>query len=329
MNAQREAFRKILKKYTVGTDSHILCRVLLILAPQKWTGSKTLGERFRSEVLGDLDSFTRFDFNDLLSQYKDLSDNLRSSTPQLSESPSLSSSIRDSRRSSKQIPIQPERPQAYWNEYDNGSEAGENEPYTIYVDPDQGSFPGSKTMEYIFSKVKQPVSSVRSWFSHSASPNERRPLLPSRDSYFERFTENSPPETDAEDAAYASSNEFPSGYAAHYATLPSVNEQKFSRHREMLLFRAMIGAYAGSLMLIVITGILFATGRRKLMAEVDAGAVAGCIASLCFALAGIMASLYRKETMGLMHTICVWVAFVGLFLLNLMLLYLVMTNIRS
>ncbi|KAK6584058.1 hypothetical protein PZA11_003788 [Diplocarpon coronariae] len=217
------------------------------------------------------------------------------------------------------------QPQEYWNEYDNGSEASD-EPYHIYINPDE-SFPGVKTIEYVFSKVKRPMESVKSWFTPGTSPSEQRPLVAPRDTYFN--DQSSLLDTDPEDDAYASTNEFPAGYKAHYATFPSINDQKFSRHREMLLFRGMVGSFAGSLTLIFITSILFATGRRKLMAEVDAGAVTGCIASLCAAFAGISAALCRKETLGWLHRSCVWVAFVGLLTLNLMLLFLVLSNLRS
>ncbi|PVH80626.1 SPX-domain-containing protein [Cadophora sp. DSE1049] len=310
VSAQRVAFHKIIKKY------------------KKWTGSRALGERFNDEVLSNPKSLVRRDFGPLLSQYQDLSINLQSSTPAGSEPPSLTSSRRPSRRPSTQIAVQ-QLPQHNWNEYDDGSEGGEDEPYHIYVNPDGDSFPGAKTVEYVFAKVKKPMESVKAWFSPSTSPGERHGLLVDRnDGYFAE--QQSVVDTDLEDEAYASSNnEFPAGYMAHYATFPSINDQKFSRHREMLLFRGMVGAYAGSLMLIVITSILISTGRHKLRAEVDAGAIAGCIASLCFALAGITAALCRKQTLNWLHRACVGVTFAGLLFLNLMLLFLVLDNIRG
>ncbi|KAL2073753.1 hypothetical protein VTL71DRAFT_11079 [Oculimacula yallundae] len=310
VSAQRMAFHKILKKY------------------KKWTGSRALGERFNDEVLGNPKSFVRRDFSTLMSQYQDLSVNLRSSTPADSGPPSSSSS----RRPSRQPSTPPTRyiQQSYWNEYDDGSEGGEDEPFTIYVNPEGDSFPGSKAIEYVFSKVKRPVESVRAWFSPGTSPSERHSLLASQqhDGYFSEH--QSAIDTDLEDEAYASSNnEFPAGYMAHYATFPSVNDQKFSRHREMLLFRGMAGAFAGSMMLIAITAILISTGRHKLRAEVDAGAIAGCIASLFFALAGMTAALCRKETLSWLHRSCVGVTFVALLALNMMLLFLVLDNIRG
>ncbi len=270
----------------------------------------------------------RRDFATLLSQYQDLLVNLQSSTPTISEPPSPNSSRRPSRRPSSQIPVQPVQ-QSYWNEYDDGSEREEEAPYTIYVNPGGDPFPGAKTFDYVVSKVAKPIESVKLWFSSpTTSPDERRPLMPERgDSYFNE--QHSTVDTDLDDEAYASSNEFPAGYITHYATFPSVYDQKFSRHREMLLFRGMLGSFAGALMLIIITSILFSTGRRKLRVEVDSGAVAGCVGSLCFALAGLTAALCRKETLNWLHRACVGVAFSGLLALNLMLLFLVLSNIRS
>merc|ERR1711977_595605 len=182
---------------------------------KKWTGSRALGQRFNDEVLSNPNSLVRRDFGPLLSQYQDLSINLQSSTPAGSEPPSLTSSRRPSRRPSTQIAVQ--------------------------------QLPQHNSMEYVFAKVKKPMESAKAWFSPSTSPGERHSLLVERnDGYFAE--QQSVVDTDLEDEAYASSNnEFPAGYMAHYATFPSINEQKFSRHREMLLFRGMVGAYAGSL----------------------------------------------------------------------------------
>ncbi len=54
VGAQRLAFQKLLKKY------------------KKWTGSSDLGKRFRREVLDQLTSFTRMDFEPLLAQWAEV-----------------------------------------------------------------------------------------------------------------------------------------------------------------------------------------------------------------------------------------------------------------
>lgn len=146
----------------------------------KWTGSQVLGERFKNEVLADPKSFTRRDFEPLRQKYTDLQTNLRASAP---TSPEVTTPS-ESRRSSVQQPApQPER-QTYWNEFDDGSEV-EDEPYTIYVDPDADSqMFGAKTFASLMSKARGPMEKVREWMGPMASPRERRPLLTSA-SYFQ------------------------------------------------------------------------------------------------------------------------------------------------
>lgn len=304
VEAQRMAFHKILKKY------------------RKWTGSRSLVDKFNDEVLSSSKSFTKRDFDPLLSQYNDLLTTLRSSTPDMSE---VSTPRITSRRASTQIIVQPER-QTYWNEYDDGSEA-ENEPYTIYINPDaESTFPGAKTITYVFSKAKGPVETVKRWLSPTNSPGERRPLLANGNGNGSGyFGDALPTDTDAEDG-YASSSDFPTGYAAHYATFPSVSDQKLSRYREGLLFQATIGSFAAALALLMIAGILVATGRHRLRIEVDAGVIVGVVASLFFATLGFGTMLYRKEPLGWLHRICVGVTFVAICVLNGMLLVLVAGN---
>jgi hypothetical protein len=247
---------------------------------------------------------------------------LRSTTPHISTPASLSSSRRASRRPSTQIPVQQPPPQAYWNEYDDGSEA-ENESYTILVDPEADGFPGSKTFAYVFSKAKMPIEKVKGWFSPGSSPGERQALL-TNEGYFNE--QQSVMDTDIDDEAYASSTEFPAGYATHYATFPSINDQKFSRQRERLLFHIMLGCFFASIVLLTIAGTLVATGKKKLRVEVDAAVLMGMLASLFFATFGIGTMLYRQERLSWLHRILVGLTFVGVCILNGILLVLVVGN---
>ena len=96
----------------------------------------------------------------------------RACTPNMSEP---TTSRTRSRRESVQ-PIQP-APQAYWNEYDDGSEV-EIDVHIIYVSPDaELTFPGAKTISFLFSKAMMPVEKVTGWLSHPSSPDKRRPLI--------------------------------------------------------------------------------------------------------------------------------------------------------
>jgi hypothetical protein len=266
--------------------------------------------------LGDPKSFTRRDFEPLLLQYNDLLLDLRASTPDSSEPATPSTT---SRRPSAQLPVQ-HAPQSYWNEYDDGSEA-ENEPYTIYVNPDSDlAFPGAKTVQILLSKAKIPLESLKAWLSPSSSPGEQRPLLGNA-GYFTEQTE-----TDLEDETYASSNDFPSGYATHYATFPSIKDQKFSRYREKLLFRATIVSFVAAFVLFLIASLLVTTGKHKLRVEVDAGAVVGVVSSLFFAALGLGTMLYRGEILGWLHRMCVLLTFVTVCVLNGILLVIIVGN---
>jgi len=244
---------------------------------------------------------------------------LRASSPDASEPPTPRTAPR---RASAQIQVQSAQ-QTYWNEYDDGSEA-ENEPYTIYIDRDaKSTFPGAKTVAYVISRAKKPIEKVKSWWSPNVSSGERQPLLGNNG----HFAPQSPTtDTEVDDEAYASSSDFPGGYATHYASFPSVKDQKLSLYREKLLFRSTVGSFSAAVILLVIAGILLSAGRHHLRVEVDAGVTAGIVASLLFASMGFVCMLYRKERLGWLHRICVGVTFVALCVLNGMMLVLVAGN---
>lgn len=161
---------------------------------------------------------------------------------------------------------------------------------------------------------------MKGWFSPDSSPRERQALV-TNEGYFNE--QQSVADTDIDDEAYDSSNEFPAGYATHYATFPSVHDQKFSRQREQLLFHIMLSCFFASIVLLAIAGTLVATGKKKLRVEVDAAVLVGVLASLFFATLGIGTVLYREERLSWLHRALVGLAFVGVCFLNGILLVLV------
>ncbi|KAK1247788.1 hypothetical protein MKX07_000676 [Trichoderma sp. CBMAI-0711] len=323
VNAQVTAFRKILKKY------------------RKWTGSTSLSTRFNDEVLSNPKSFTRRDFTDLQRRHDQVAEVLRNATPALSE-PSSPSSVdtpvapstrRDS--SSPRVTFDPLPPSyldpqtKYWNEYDDGSEAGNPEDdYAIYIDPDQGSsFPGFKYAQAI---VSFPLEKAKAWLGKPRS-SERQPLTSSLSSggpLNQGYGSTTAVHTDSEEdeEAYASSDNFPTqGYAALYA-LPSVHSQRLHRYRERVLFWGTIGCFGAAFVFFGIAGILISTGRHKLRVEVDAGATVGAMVSLFCACSGLGMTLYREDRLSLAYRLVVWCAFIGTCLLNGMLLILILGN---
>jgi hypothetical protein len=280
----------------------------------------SLGKRFNDRVLSNPKSFVRRDHERLSSQYRHLVTTLRSTTPYISTPASPSSSRQASRRPSTQIPVQPPPPQAYWNEYNDGSEA-EYEPYTILVNPEAEMFSGVKTFALVFSRAKMPIETMKEWLSPGPSPGERQSLL-TNEGYFNE--QQSVGDADIDDEAYASFSEFPAGYATHYATFPSKHEQEISRHCEQLLFQIMLGCFFASTVPLAIAGTLVAIDKKTLQVEVDAAVLVGVLTSLFFATLGIGAMLYRQEQLSWLHRrVGVGLTFVDVCVLNGVLLVIV------
>lgn len=176
----------------------------------------------------------------------------------------------------------------------------------------------------MFSKAKGPVDSVKKWFSPYGSPEERQPLYAGRNTSY--FADTPGNDTDADDEAYASSSDFPSGYATHYATFPSIHDQKVTRRQEALLFKTTLLSFAASLVLLIIASILVTTGRHRLRVEVDAGVIVGMVSSLFFATLGFGTMLYRKDDIGWVHKTAVILVFTAICVCNGVLLVVVAGN---
>lgn len=248
----------------------------------------------------------------------------------------------------------------YWNEYDNGSENGEDrDEYVLYMNPDES---GSPDLKSILHALAVPFNKARSWVK--ARHPEHQSLLsrqssgssygaidptvpPASGNYFANppgrpSPGRAPPsrgndsstavETDADEdvdveAGYSSSEEFPSGYAAHYAAaLPSVSDQRMDMYKDRVTFLATGGLFAAAFLLLGIATVLVVTGRHKLRVEVDAAATLGSMVSIgcgCTALALVMA---RWDSLGAANKAVVGVTFTTVCVLNGMLLVLVAGN---
>lgn len=342
VGAQVVAFRKILKKY------------------RKWTGSSTLGSRFRDTVLSHPKSFTKRDFSHLQSEQEDLMVTIRDAFPtdgDCSASPGGNSSAASLRPSVQLSPsdtiVAPEpRPMGYWNEYDNGSEAGDRErgddgTYTIYVNPDEDlSFPGVSTLTAIF---KAPMRRINSWVRgrHRSTDEEHGPLLADppmqygtgHTDDFAQAADGAVSDTEAEDDngrgasparrgsyGYASSEDFPIGYKPYYAAIPSVEEQQLARYTERTLFWLTWICFGVSFLLMGIASLLIKTGRHKMQLEVDAGVTLGIMSSLGAACAALGLTFSRREPPGWATVVGVWVVFWAACVLNGILLVLVVGN---
>ncbi|CAI6100128.1 unnamed protein product [Clonostachys chloroleuca] len=321
-NAQIVAFRKIIKKY------------------KKWTGSTTLGARFNETILNHPKSFTRRDNTPLRFKYQEILSTLQRAYPNLDEfsSPSTIEDTRSRRGSAAaqqpqtqfeplpppQIPEEPTQSPTvrYWNEYDDGSEAGTpDDEYAIYINPyETTSFPG---LDYLQAALSLPFEKAKQLF-HRGKNHERSPLLtdsrPTTRGYGSMSTDSD------EDGGYASSSDFPTqGYAAYYA-FPSIGEQKNVRYRSNFLFWGTISCFLASFLLLAISGVLVMTGRHKLRVEVDAAAAVGVVMSLFFACAAVAMSLYRRDPLSISHRLVIGSCFIASCILNGMLLVIVASN---
>jgi hypothetical protein len=189
-------------------------------------------------------------------------------------------------------------------------------------------FPGVKTVVYVFSWLGSGVRAIEkviSLMTPQSNAGERRPLMQDRNIGY-LGTKNPPTIREADFDDDTSSSDFPGGYMAHYAALPSVEDQRLSRNREKLLIGATIGSLAAALLLIFAAGLLVTTGRHRLRAEVDAGVIVGIVSGLLFATLGFTIMVYRWSRIGWLHKICVTMSFLTTSVLSGVLLVLIMGN---
>ncbi|CAK7226881.1 hypothetical protein SCUCBS95973_006348 [Sporothrix curviconia] len=392
VNAQVVAFRKILKKYKKWTGSGSLTfrfRDNVLSDPKSFTRRDFSPLEGHCEDLlailrasTPLSSSPQTPRDEILSPEFPASQARRPSNAQVCSSSSSTIQALSSSAGSSQPPPHP-RPTSerskrrltllasapvqthYWNEYDDGSEAGDvggsgTGGYAIYLHPDgEEDFPGMATLVSFFTV---PLEKAKKWMSSVGGKGDadRGPLL-SRAGGFPNYgtamgngggddhglfdslsrqehgptdetVEIHPDEDDVdhdsteEDDAFGSDSDFPRGYETHYAALPSINDQRISRYRETMLVRGTIGCFAAALVLLGVATILIETGKHKLRVEVDAGVIMGVMASLGFACAALGMSMARHGNVTMASQVAVWVAFAIVCTLNGAVLVLVMGN---
>jgi hypothetical protein len=329
VNAQIEAFRKILKKY------------------RKWTGSTELGARFREKILRSPNSFTRLHFDGLQNRYDAILCGLRDAIGLDSDSSAPISPVQPARQTDylQQQHHFGEEPATYrrtnqpryWNEYDDGSDCGnDDDEYVIYITPedddDDWTFPG---LAYLTNILTLPYDKARTWFSgrHDIgeqkryadddidTDNERRHLLSAGDGGL------------ATDTDYGSDDNAPSSSSSIYGTLWFERQQhRQARHvqnRERILRWTSRGSFAAALVLLVVEVLMLGTGRP----EVDIAVAVAALASLFFAGAGLWAGswlrddgIFQEHTPSPEAKLMSWAIFVVSLLLNVFVLGVVASN---
>ncbi|KAA6410368.1 MAG: hypothetical protein FRX48_05789 [Lasallia pustulata] len=208
------------------------------------------------------------------------------------ESPPLSS-FKKKRRARKQHPLRkpmgthrPSQFQRYWNEFDDGDEAPEEEPYTLFVDPNESSaFPGAAALSHlatvITSHAQHQTEKIRSWFHpQSTTPltSDRAPLIPSTSSYFSPRPKSQPSSPDSDFSVFpsrlATTHRQYSTFAPKSDSGPRYYTRPHALARDRLLATCALFSFLTALLLLGIALVLASTGRRKDGLAVDAGVVA-------------------------------------------------------
>jgi hypothetical protein len=189
----------------------------------------------------------------------------------------------------------------YWNEFDDGEEAPENEPYVLYVDPDSSStFPGVETLSKMWKNVQSLIG------PKEKQDDALQPLL-SPDSPAQASFDSS----ESEDVEAALGRRMREHNNFRRLTNMSRNRLEFknSPEREKALFRSYVGSFAASFIFLFITSFLPFVGRRKEAVRTEIGVLIGVVAALCFGIIGLSCLLVRKDNVGWWHRSAVILAF--------------------
>lgn len=184
----------------------------------------------------------------------------------------------------------------YWNEYDDGDETSDNEPFAIYINPNTStSFPGfstvSKAASSLAPQAKHSLKRVKSWLGFSDGPHSKTSLLIDGAASPE---DNSDLEASPIDPLINRHRSY-----RRYSTFRDryVVDHGF-QGRESLLRRCCITFFIASYVLLILAFCLTSVGRRKAIFKVDVGVITGVVFSLVFAIAGVGCTLKQAEKVG-------------------------------
>ena len=203
-----------------------------------------------------------------------------------------------------------EGPQRYWNEFDDGDEAPEEEAYTIFIDPNAPSiFPGAQKISNLVSalksKAKTSSKQARAWLQPFTKKSSKSDVSAVDDYFSQR------PMTEASSLTSSSSDDhiIPRN-SRRYLTFPSypstpgsaaASISKAVRDREKLLFWCCITSFLASFLLLMVAGILASTRRKKFVLTADLGGFVGIVSSATFAILGVGMMAGRREDVGWVH----------------------------
>ena len=250
------------------------------------------------------------------------------SVPDQLEAPPMKA-FKKKRRSRKAHPLRKQislsQRQRYWNEFDDGDEAVENEAYTIFVDPESSNnFPGVPTatrlVKALTRKIKPPLEKVKSWLRLS-SPEKSLTQHQSRtDDYLSQrpAAEDSDLDSSSSTDDLLPNNKNKRRYSTflHPRTRRSASTTQAHRVREALLFRCCLLSFLASFAFLLIAGILEITRKHRYIVTADIGSLVGMVASVVLAVVGVGMTVARKEDPGRVQWGCVLLGAVTVGLIN-------------
>ena len=205
--------------------------------------------------------------------------------------------MRQKRKARKERPLNkavyessPQQNQRYWNEFDDGEENSDHEPYAVYIDPNASVFPGASIVSRFSNSIMSATQKLkwRAWREKSTA-DERESLLGN-----ERPTSRS--STDSSDLENGRPRPSFLPYDRHRRS-PTVFERTLPRDNphDIWVTRAAIVSFIISFVLLFLVGVLVITGRRKAVAETDVGALVGAAFSLALGVGGLLGLVLRKR----------------------------------
>jgi hypothetical protein len=236
------------------------------------------------------------------------------------DSTRLASDQQKSKKQKKQVrlptPPRPEMTPRYWNEYDDGSELGEDSSYAIYVNPGEPSnFPGTENISKAFSAFYYGLSNgareILSWFTspiRGLKGREREPLFAGQRG--RQYLEDSS-DSDGNAKATDGSLRRSSGvrFVSRVTSDSTIGRRKVRDSRETLVFRTYVAAFLLSYVMLVLSAIIQGTSRHRASLEVDTGIIIGVVIALFCGIGGVSLMISRRDSLSMLHRAAVVLAF--------------------
>lgn len=213
-------------------------------------------------------------------------------------------------------PSQPEMVHRYWNEFDDGSEYGEDSSYAIYINPDEPSnLPGTEAisnfLSALYSRLSSSGSRILSWLPSPhrwSTGREREPLIADRRTgrYLEDSSD-SDGNTRVTDKSHPRNSAIRAGSPLRSSS--TLHQRNVRNSRETFIFRAYIAAFILSYIVLALSTILQSTGRHKASIEVDTGVILGVVVALFCGIGGVGLMVSRQDTLSRLHRAAVLLAF--------------------